>query len=330
MRRNSLALLLTLLAVTTIYGQSAKIKGRVLDSSGSVMPGVQIKLYQNDKIVKEGTSTGTGEFEIPAEPGDYKLELAAPDFDTYTEMVKVTSDMGPLSITMSLAQIVQDVEVTETRNEISIDPDSSLQTTVLGKDFIEALPDNEDELTQYLQEIAGSRGGAGGNDTFVIDGFTGGRVPPKDQIQEIRISNNPFSSEFSGIGYGRTEIITKAGTGDYHGNMNFEFRDESLNARDPFLTTKDGSIAKRPPSQTRNFQSNFSGPIIRNKLSLNLNVRRFFNENTNTIRATLPGTDGVSQFYSAPSISPNQNRNVNARSQFAINKNNNLFVNYQN
>src|SRR5262249_8728306 len=101
-------------------------------------------------------------------------------------------------------------------------------------------------------------------------------------------------------------------------------------ARDPFLTTKDGSIAKRPPSQTRNFQSNFSGPIIRNKLSLNLNVRRFFNENTNTIRATLPGTDGVSQFYSAPSISPNQNKNVNARSQFAINKNNTLFVNYQN
>ena len=113
MRRNSLALLLTLLAVTTIYGQSAKIKGRVLDSTGSVMPGVQIKLYQNDKIVKEGTSTGTGEFEVAAEPGDYKLELAAPDFDTYTELVKVSPDMRPLSITMSLAQIVQDVEVTE-------------------------------------------------------------------------------------------------------------------------------------------------------------------------------------------------------------------------
>src|SRR5207253_6897138 len=121
---------------------------------------------------------------------------------------------------MSLAQITQNVEVTETRNEISIDPDSSLQATVLGKEFIDTLPDNEDELTQYLQEIAGSRGGAGGNATFVIDGFTGGRVPPKDQIQEIRISNNPFSSEFSGIGYGRTEIITKAGTGDYHGLLN--------------------------------------------------------------------------------------------------------------
>src|SRR5207245_5612633 len=149
-------------------------------------------------------------------------------------MVKITSDMGPLSNTMSVAQIVLFFFKQKTAYEISIDPDSNLQTTVLGKDFIEALPDNEDELTQYLQEIAGSRGGAGGNATLVIDGFTGGRVPPKDQIQEIRISNNPFSSEFSGVGYGRTEIITKAGTGEYHGLLNFEFRNQALNARGPF------------------------------------------------------------------------------------------------
>src|SRR3989442_13740487 len=171
--RTRLAPLLMLLAVTTIFGQSGKVKGRVMDSTGSVMPGVQIKLYQGDKIVREGTSTGTGEFEIAAEPGEYKLEVAAADFDTYTEMVKVAPEMGPLSITMSLAQIAQNVEVTETRTEISIDPDSSLQTTVLGKDFIDTLPDNEDELTQYLTDIAGSRGGAGGNATFVRDGFRG-------------------------------------------------------------------------------------------------------------------------------------------------------------
>src|SRR5438093_13389413 len=147
--RSRLALLLTVLAATTLLAQSGKIKGRVMDSTGSVMPGVQIKLYQGDQLVKEATSTGTGEFELSADPGDYKLEIAAPDFDTYTEMVKVTPDMGPLSITMSLAQIAQNVEVTETRTEISIDPDSSLQATVLGKDLIDTLPDNEDELTAH-------------------------------------------------------------------------------------------------------------------------------------------------------------------------------------
>jgi hypothetical protein len=331
--RNLPAILLPvfiLFVAASLFAQSAKVTGRVLDSTGSVMPGVRIKLYRGDKVVKEGASSPNGDFEIAADPGDYKLEVIAPDFDTYTEMVKVTPEMGPLSVTMSLAQITQNVEVTETRTEISIDPDSSLQATVLTKDVIDALPDDEDELTQYLTDIAGSRGGAGGNATFVIDGFTGGRIPPKDQIQEIRISNNPFSSEFSGIGYGRTEIITRAGTGEIHGNMFFEARNSIFNARDPFLTTKDGSPAVKPDAQTDNFQSNFSGPIIRNRLSMNLNMRRFYNENTNTIRAIIPASDGTAQNYSAPLVSPNDNKNVNARTQLAINKNNTLYVNYQN
>src|SRR5437667_11793795 len=328
--RNLLLILLTLLAAITLSAQSGKVRGRVMDSTGSVMPGIRVKLSQGDKVVKETSSTTTGEFEIAAEPGDYRLEITAPDFAPYAGMVKVMPDMRPLSITMLLAPFSQNVEVTENRSEISIDPDSSLQTTVLDKEFIDTLPENEDELAEYLQEIAGSRGSAGGNATFIIDGFTGGHIPPKDKIREIRIGNNPFSSEFSGIGYGRTEIITRAGTGEFHGNINFGFRQSSLNGRDPFLTTSDGSPAVKPPAQTRNFQSNFSGPIIRNRLSLNLNVRHFDNENTNTIRAIIPGNDGTGQSYSAPFVTPNNNRNLNARSQLAINKNNTLYVNYQN
>ena len=51
--RNLLAAILTLLTATTIFAQSGKVTGRVMDSSGSVMPGVQIKLYQGDKVIKE-------------------------------------------------------------------------------------------------------------------------------------------------------------------------------------------------------------------------------------------------------------------------------------
>ena len=50
--RSRLALLLAVLAATTLFGQSGKIKGRVMDSTGSVMPGVQIKLYQGDRVVR--------------------------------------------------------------------------------------------------------------------------------------------------------------------------------------------------------------------------------------------------------------------------------------
>jgi hypothetical protein len=326
--RNLLSLLLTLLIASATFAQSAKVKGRVMDSTGSIMPGVQVKVSQADAVVKEGLTDAMGEFDIPVNPGEYKLEVVAPDFDTHTEMVRVTPDMGPLAVTMQLAIIAQNVEVTETRNQISIDSDSSLSTTVLGRDFIDALPDDEDDLAAYLSQIAGTRGGVGGGASFVIDGFTGGRIPPKDQIQEIRISNSPFSSEFSGIGYGRTEIITRAGTGDFRGQMNFQFRDESLNARNPFNVTTTGVPAKRPPYQARNFNTNFGGPLIRNKLSLNIQAQHNDNENSDIIRATTVDPNGNLIQHYDPFISPNHNRRVNARTQLSINKANTLYTNF--
>ncbi len=327
MRKLHIAVLV-LLAAGALFGQATRVRGRVMDSSGSVMPGAQVKVYQGDKVVKEGVSSATGDFDILVEPGEYKLEIAAPDFDTHIELVKVTSELGPLSVTMELAQIATEVQVTEERNQISIDSDSSLTTTVLGREFIEQLPDDEDELAAYLQQIAGSRGGAGRGGSFVIDGFTGGRIPPKDQIQEIRINNSPFSSEFSGIGFGRTEIVTRAGTGDFRGQMNFQFRDESLNARNPFNVV-DGAAAKRPPYQARNFNTNFSGPLIRNKLTLNLQARHNDNENSTIVRATLvdPATGSLKQLYDPVKV-PNSNRGMNARTQFSINKNNTLYTNF--
>src|SRR5580658_4892223 len=110
--RNLLILLLTVLSASSTFAQSAKVKGKVMDTSGSIMPGVQVKLYQGDKVAGEGTTTGTGEFELPANPGDYKLEVTAPDFNAFTQMVKVTPDMGALAVTMELATFSQNVDVT--------------------------------------------------------------------------------------------------------------------------------------------------------------------------------------------------------------------------
>src|SRR5438477_7274476 len=130
--RRLLAVFLMLFIAGATYAQSAKVKGRVMDSTGSIMPGVQVKLYEGDKVVQQGLSTDTGEFELAVNPGDYKLEVTAPDFNTFTQAVKVAvGDTGPLAVTLQLATVAQNVDVTETRNDISIDPYSSFQTTVL-------------------------------------------------------------------------------------------------------------------------------------------------------------------------------------------------------
>src|SRR4029079_7760757 len=124
--------------------------------------------------------------------------------------------------------------------------------------------------------------------------------------------------------YGRTEIITRAGTGDFRGQMHFQFRDESLNARNPLNIAPSDPVtgqfveAKRPPYQARNFNTNFSGPIVRNKLSLNLQARHNDNENSGTVRATTVNQDGSLFQHYDPFVAPNHNRGMNARTQFAI------------
>src|SRR5436190_7737797 len=107
--RNLLTLLLTLLVASATFAQSAKVKGRVMDTTGSVMPGVQVKVSQADKVVAQGLTDAMGDFDLPANPGDYKLEIVAPDFDPHSETVKVTADMAPLSVSLQLAAIAQNV-----------------------------------------------------------------------------------------------------------------------------------------------------------------------------------------------------------------------------
>ena len=68
--RNLLTLLLTLLIAAASFAQSAKVKGRVMDTSGSVMPGVQVKLSQGATVVKEGLTSDQGDFDLPVNPGD--------------------------------------------------------------------------------------------------------------------------------------------------------------------------------------------------------------------------------------------------------------------
>ena len=83
------------------------------------------------------------------------------------------------------------------------------------------LPEDEAELLEYLTDLRSPAGTQGNNSNsnrnsnrnsgggLIIDGFSGGRVPNRDEIQEIRINENSFTAEQSGQSRGRTEVITR-------------------------------------------------------------------------------------------------------------------------
>jgi len=117
----------------------------------------------------------------------------------------------------------------------------------------------------------------------------------KEQVQQIRINNNPFSTENqffgnagSGGSYGfsggvGTEIFQRGGTGAFHGSYEFRFRDESLNARNAFSPT-------RPPTSNATSTSTQAGRSFRiDSLPASAEVRRNRTTSARSRRKPLPG-----------------------------------------
>ena len=136
---------------------------------------------------------------------------------------------------------------------------TALTGSLTAADFADLnsdLPEDEDELREYLSDLRspasgggggdfggggggfdrGGRGGGGGG--LTIDGFNGGRMPNRDEIQEIRINENSFTAENSNQSRGQTEIITRGGTGRFNGDATFNFSDEALDARNAFAESR--------------------------------------------------------------------------------------------
>ncbi len=176
-------------------------------------------------------------------------------------------------------------------------------TDTIGAGVNSDLPEDEAELREYLGDLR-SPGGGGG---LSIDGFRGGRMPKREEIQEIRINENSFTAEESRQGRGQTQIITRGGTAPFNGDVRLNFADESLDARNTFAAT-------RPPYQQRNFRANVGGTLIPNRVTATFSFFHNNNEQGETIRAITP-TGLVSDSFTRPFI----NRGFTTRTTAQIN-----------
>ena len=125
---------------------------------------------------------------------------------------------------------------------------------------------------------------AGPGAQIFVDGFRGGRLPPKDQIQQIRFRSNSFAAEYHEAGMVRVEVITKPGMGGWRSRANFGFRDESMNATNAFAS-------ERAPEQLKRVQFSSQGPIVKGKTSVSFSVEGNMAYDSQTIVARCPTGD---------------------------------------
>jgi hypothetical protein len=238
---------------------SATLQGQVTDPSGALVPGVKISVSNGGGFAREMHTDSMGRFSMNGlPPGKYDLRAARSGFSEF-EDPKVQLQPGhvrTLNISLALEGIQQQVTVSDANsNRLSVDPASNAGAVILREADLEALPDDPDDFEEALKALAGPSVGPNGAQ-FFIDGFSGGHIPPKESIREIRINENPFSAEYDKLGFGRIEIFTKPGTDKFRGMLYTRFSDAAMNSRNPYGLTK-------PPYQSRELGGDVSGPLTR-------------------------------------------------------------------
>ncbi|MFZ0662666.1 MAG: carboxypeptidase regulatory-like domain-containing protein [Acidobacteriaceae bacterium] len=245
------------------------IHGTVTDPTGAVIPNATVSFTTPDgHTVGTATSDATGSYQDSSlAPGMYIVIATSQGFAP-SESKAVTLAAGQnkiFNISLKIAVEKQKVVVNEENPTVSVSPTENANSLVLkGKD-LDALSDDPDELANELQALAGPSAGPNGGQIY-IDGFTGGQLPPKSAIREIRVNRNPFSAEYDKLGYGRIEILTKPGSNQFHGNAFVMGNPSQFNTGNPF--NKD-----IPDYYSYMFAGSLSGPISKHA-SFSTNVYR--------------------------------------------------------
>src|SRR5262249_33610779 len=213
------------------------LHGRVTDPSGAVIIGAIISVKSANGQATVAKTDGSGIYTIKGlRPGKYNLSVAAPGFEVFMQDMDLAAGQNlRIDASLKIAALQQQLDVKEHPGIIDTDPTNNTGAIILKEKDLDRFSDDPDELEQQLRALAGVAAG-GGSAQIYIDGFTSARLPPKSTIREIRINQDPFSAEYDQPGFGRIEVFTKPGGGQFHGIFSFRYNNAAFNSRSPFLS----------------------------------------------------------------------------------------------
>ena len=299
------------------------LRGQVLDELGGAIVGASVTAVDATGKEKSVVTNDNGAYTITGlAPGKYTVRVINAGFAMFenAEVEVVAGKPQVVDVTLKVAIEEQRVTVATDSRELSTDPENNANAVVLKAEDLESLPEDPDELAAALQALAGPSAGPNGGQIFV-DGFTGGRLPPRASIREVRINANPFSAEYDRLGFGRIEILTRPGSDRYRGQLSFNFNDDALNARNPFADS-------RPPIQSRQYGGNFGGPIKKGKASFFVDFdKRDIDDETLIVAQILDANNNIFDFNETFAI-PSRRTSFSPRIDYQINANHTLIARY--
>ena len=321
-----LAFILTPVFASHLFAQTTAgtLRCQVNDQSGGVVTQATVLVTSEAGQTQavEGNKDGVYEFKGLA-PGKYSVKVIAKGFALYEQQeVEVSAgQVQKLAIALQIEQEVQKITVSGEAPTVSVNPENNASSLVISGKELESLSDDPDELQSELSELAGPSAGPNGGQIY-IDGFTGGQLPPKSSILEIRVNQNPFSAEYDRLGYGRVDITTKPGASQFHGQGFVSGNTVSFNTRNPF-------VSQEPDYHSQFYNGSFGGPINK-KASFFFSIFRRDLDDANVVSAFVLSPNLSEQLpYNQAVVNPKMRMNVGPRVDYQLSSKNVMTVRYQ-
>ena len=309
-----LTITVLLLVPGMLFAQSATkgaVSGTVTDASNAVVSGTPVTLKSLDKGGSTQTTTnaqGVYQFEL-TDPGNYEVVITAAGFKQFAAKVGVNNGQ------VSTVNVKLEVGAAGTTVEVSaaaplLDTEAAEMSTNFDRNLVENLPNGGNDLTAVAYTAPGvnmNTGGGYGNfntnglpatsNVFTVDGEN--QMDPflnlnnsgptnlmlgKNSIDEANVVTNAYSGQYGQQAGAQVSLVSKGGTNNYHGNVQYQWNGDVLNANDWFNTAVSPNVA-RPFSNNNQWAASFGGPIRKDKT--------FFFIDTEGIRYIVPATQTV-------------------------------------
>jgi hypothetical protein len=239
----------------------ADVSGIVVDSDGAAVPniGVLLRTPHGGPVNNGNTVSDTnGHFHLlHIASGNYQLRIPANyGFDLYQTSIQIVSGVSPsLRIQLIPASVAENITVAPETNQVDLNADGNRDQVSTDAKMLEKVPVFDQNYIAALTPFLDQTGIATAGVTIIVDGIEmKGTGVSASAIAEAHINNDPYSAETNRPGKGRIEIITKPGTPQIHGTLNFTFRDSIFDAKNYFALSK-------PFEQKRIYEGSVTGPL---------------------------------------------------------------------
>jgi hypothetical protein len=284
--------LLLLLMSNTAFGQATSaLSGTVQDSTGALIPGVEIKAVNGGTGVETAAlSNDAGAYNFAAmPPGTYTVRASLPGFQTrtFTNVALSANQTNRLNFVLEVAGQATAVEVSIAADQLLLQTTPSVGDALTAKEVVD-LPNVTNNVLELINVMAGVNrtGGLGIQGTFAgvaasninvvrdgisvndqrwsFAGLNSATYINQDMVGEMRMILAPVDAE-TGRGNGQVQITTRSGTNQFHGALVENMRNSALDAR----TWVDNRTLGKPPTVPWINQNQYTvsagGPIIKNR-----------------------------------------------------------------